>query len=277
MQTLKEHRLWIEFSNGLRHSGQADVVVIDEKKWRAVCIDFKSGREPVAPPNSNQQLRDLACLVHYNYGVTEVTVAIVQPFSPRQATCVYDENDLIKATKDLKKRVELSNNPISKRTAGERQCKFCRAKFSCKEYSEWTRNVLPAIASADLGIQKPWTPEQWSQFLTIAPEAESWIEAKRQEAKSLLKDNPDSIPGFTLEDSGTREKITNAQAVFEQAALRGVTTEAFMGAVTVTKKGLKNAMRGTGLAGKALDQAMTEVLFGNVEEKEVEPKIVRKK
>lgn len=269
-----EERLWAEFGN-LRHSGQADFVSIQGN--RALCIDFKSGRNEVSEPNTNQQLRDLAVLVHINYPVTEVTVCIVQPFAHRNPPCVYDEVDLQMSALNLASRVKASNRKNAKRVAGEKQCKYCRAKTSCKEYAAWTLTALPSIASADLGIQKPWTPEQWSNFLTIAPEAESWIETKRQEAKALLKESPEAIPGFALGDSGTRDKITDVQAVFEQASARGVTTDAFMSAVTVTKKGLRDALRSAGMKGQELEQAMTELLFGNVESKEIEPKIVRKK
>lgn len=272
-EPIREERMWCAVGE-LEHSGQPDVVYV--QSHRALILDYKTARSEVAEPNTNQQLRDLAVLASIRWPVTEVTVSIVQPFAQRSPPCVYDEKDLQRALRDMRNRVRQSNNPISPRIAGEKQCRYCRAKSICKEYSAWTRGALPLMATAGLDIQKPWTREQWAQFLTIAPEAEAWIEEKRQQAKRLLKDNPEAIPGFALEDSGTRQKITNVQAVFEQSTARGVTTEAFMRAVNVTKKGLTDALRGTGLEGQALKQTLAEVLFGNTEEKEIEPKIVKK-
>lgn len=269
-----EERLWASYS-GFKHSGQADFVSIQHS--RALCLDFKTGRNDVAEPNTNQQLRDLAVLIYKNYEeVEEVTVAIVQPFAKKQPPCVYDKRDLRASEAELRNRIKLSNNPLSPRIPGEKQCRWCRAKIRCPEYQQWTQQALPIIASGDLGIQKPWTLEQWVQFLTIAPEAESWIEAKRSEAKRLLEADPDSIPGYELRAS-EREKVANVQAVFEQATARGVKQEDFLAAVSVTKKGLKEALRSTGLAGKELQNSMEEILFGNVETKATEPSIVKKK
>lgn len=272
-EIFKEERLWCSVKE-YRHSGQPDVVLIQGA--HALILDYKTGRSEVLEPNTNQQLRDLVALASMRWVVENITVAIVQPFAKPQPPCVYDQRDIAQAMKEMRHRVAQSNNPLSPRIAGEKQCRYCRAKSACKEYAAWTSSALPLIASADLGIQKPWTPEQWVQFLTIAPEAESWIEAKRSEAKRLLEANPDSIPGYELRTI-EREKVTNVQAVFEQAAARGVKQEDFLAAVSVTKKGLKEALRSTGLAGKELQNSMEEILFGNVETKATEPSIVKKK
>jgi len=269
-----EDRLWMAFGN-FKHSGQPDLVALLDDKDRALVLDYKTGRSEVAEPNTNQQLRDLACLVSLAWPVTEVTVSIVQPFAKRQPPCVYTEEDLQRAKVDLRHRVEMSNNPMAPRIAGETQCKWCKAKRTCPEYDEWTKGALPVLSSG-LGIQTPWTPEQWVNFLTIAPEAEKWIEAKRNEARALLTENPSAIPGYELKTI-ERKKIINVQAVFNQAVNRGVQSDELMKHVTMPKKGLKESLRTIGLKGKELESTMGEIIFGNVETKSTEPMIVRKK
>ncbi len=269
-----EERLWCAVQT-FKHSGQPDFVALDAVEKRAVVLDFKSGRSDVPEPNTNQQLRDLAVLASIRWVLDEITVAIVQPFAKRQPPCVYSEQDIARALKDMRNRVLMSNNPMAPRVAGEKQCKWCKASRTCPQYDAWAKGALPVLANG-FGIEHAWTAEQWVQFLSIAPEAEKWIESKKDEARALLRANPESIPGYELKTI-EREKITNVQGVFEQTTARGVHQSAFMQAVTVTKKGLKESLRTIGLKGKELETTMDEILFGNVESKESTPMIVRKK
>jgi len=268
----KEERLWTAVGD-FQHSGQADLICIQDH--RAAVYDFKSGRNEVAEPNTNLQLRDLAVLAAMRWPLHEVTVAIVQPFSARQPPCVYDENDLQQALTQMRRRVKASNNPLSPRIAGEKQCKYCRAKTRCAEYRAWTNQVLTVVAAAQLPTT-PWTTEKWQTFLYVAPEAEKWIEERKSEAKRLLAENPDSIPGYKLE-TRERDTVTNPQGVFNEATAKGVTLGSFMQAVNITKKGLKTALRSAGFKGRDLDNAMEACLNGNVTTKETEPMIVKAK
>lgn len=137
----REVRYWTSFGD-LKHSGQND------SSWRAsskcLLLDYKTGRNEVAASPRNMQLRDLAVLKWMNTPLlSEIAVAIIQPFvTSEPEICIYKEIDIDRAFKEMAERVMASNDPNSPRTAGEIQCKYCRALSICPEAKEFFLNFI---------------------------------------------------------------------------------------------------------------------------------------
>jgi len=267
-----EQRLWCPNSRGeAAWSGKADLVLVNEVRKRAMVVDWKTGRNEVQPAGGNLQLRALAVLVWENYGVSEVTVAIIQPWAGGGGVaniCTYTEADLERAAAEMDGIVAAAMDPRAPRTAGPEQCKYCRATAVCAEYQAWVTTDLPALAKPLLPV-RDWSPDDWAFFLRRVSEAEKWLDERKQEAKRLLEDDPAAIPGFRLAYS-TRRSISNAPEVYQRAAELGVTAQEFAAACKVSITAVKDLVRNaTKKKGKELQVEVDGCLEGCVVEKPV--------
>lgn len=259
-----EHRCWAVWGS-IQHSGKADLVasVQEEHGVMKLIMDYKTGRGSVEEPAKNMQLRDLAAL-QPGFPLS-VTVQIIQPLAGKSTPCVYDFEDLKRATADMKNRVLASNAPNATRVAGEVQCKYCRAKRTCPEYAMQLAMVpttsLSEMQPADLG-----------KVLAICRD----VGEKAEEEVRRLLDLGIEVPGWTLVPGHTTSKIKSPEGVWTKCDAIGVKASEFMSAVTVHKTPLKTVVKkATGLKGKALDEALASVLEGNVDEKVGSPRLER--
>lgn len=274
----KEKRLYCVVKPGdFQHSGMPDEVARIGPK--ALIIEFKClpGDLPDSP--SNLQLRDQCVLAARAYALKDVAVAIVQPLVTHDPqVCVYTVEDIDKAEQEMFARVVASNAKDAPRTAGEVQCKFCKAKGGCKEYAAWAKTMLPAPVSIfDVPVAQ-WSPEQRATFCERMGFAAKWLEDGKDAMKKLLKADPNTIPGWTLEEGATRATITNPQEVFNRFIAKGGTTEQFLACIKVAKEPLTAAMRAiTKAKGKGLLGEMEKLLAGTYVEKKDEPSLGRRK
>lgn len=261
----REERLWLEF-DGLKHSGQADVVYVVGQT--ATIIDYKSGRNEAPESPRNLQLRDLAVLVAVNYGVSKVHVAIIQPWvTMTPEVCTYEVEDLLAAKEALKNRVWVSNCKDPKRIPGEVQCQYCRARATCPEFQAIALPIPVSVATPETvkaGIAT-LSGERLGVFLSLVRLAKDTAES---EVRSRLNAGTE-VPGWTLKPGRETEKIVNAQEVFARALKAGVTQEAFVkDCISVTKGKLKAALKvATGTKGKALEAELDALLAGTTDTK----------
>lgn len=276
----REQRLWAKFKfNGVEyeHSGQYDFAARCETK--ALILDYKTLAGEVAESSHNLQLRDLACLLAGNMVPTEeVAVAIVQPFvTHKPELCVYNRADLTRATKAMFDRVVTSNDPKSRRIAGEVQCKFCKARSKCVEYQKWAGQITPPAMLGILSVpMQSWTPEQCATAANALGPCQKFLDELKDLLKSRLEADPLSVPGWTLKPGFVRESITNPAEVFKRFVGLGGNVEQFMPVITVTKAKLKEAAHElTGARGKQLDAAMETLTNGCVQGTQTAPSLKR--
>ena len=279
---VREKRFWVQWPDGLRHSGQVDSA--HRKGVKALIVDYKTlpGQQPESP--ANMQLRDLVCLLDANSPLLqEVAVAVVQPlvtYDPE--ITVYQRADIMRAREEMSKRVNASNKSGQPRTPGELQCKYCRAKSICKEYQSFASQLVvyddKLVADMQGKVMAEWTPDMWSLALTLEPTARKWLDEMKDTAKARLQADPQSIPGFELTPGKRRETITNPQAVFDSFSQKGGTLEQFMACIKVGKTALKEQVAAiTKTKGKALDAEVKAVIGQNSELSQDEPSIKNKK
>lgn len=260
----RERRFWITFGD-LRHSGQVDVVYRDG--LRALVIDYKtlSGDQQESP--KNMQLRDLAVLVRENLLVDEVGVCIVQPFATHSPEiCVYDRESLTTATYQLANRVVASNDPASKRTPGELQCKFCLAAKlgKCVEYQQWAGQIAPPAIMAALDVPiAQWTPQTRSRAMDAVRQGKKLLETIEDAMRAGLADDPAFCPGWELAPGRKLETISEPEVVFQRFISQGGKAEDFMECVKIIKTSLAVKLANlNGANGKRLSGAMAELLNG---------------
>lgn len=278
-QEWREERYWATFKfNNVeyKHSGQADFVA--RSGTRVLILDYKTLFGEVAESPRNLQLRDLACLVAGHFvPTTEVTVAIVQPrLTQKPELCVYTKDDLARASKEMFDRVFKCHQPNAPRVAGELQCKACRARTNCVERQRWASAMIPPALATFTVPMHQWTPEQCAVAANGLGPAEKLLDDIKAMLKQRLGKDPASVPGWMLKPGAMREKIVNAQAVFDRFNTLGGKIDAFMPCVDVAKGKLREALgKLTGAKGKSLDAAMKTLTDGLVEAKQTEPSLAR--
>lgn len=275
LQAMREKRLWeydADFSRSW--SGKPDVVYHDGT--RALVIDYKTGRGEVQHATGNVQLRALAVLVHVAYGpFEEVTVAIIQPLAGDPTTCTYGAEDLVRASTEMTRLMDDIRKPGQPRNPSSEACKYCKAKEVCPE-ARGIVETLPTLVPRD-GLEIIMTPEQIAEFLAKAPLAEAVIESVRGKARRMIEAGQ-AVPGWKLKPGAVRETITNPEAVFARFLDAGGTQERFVGAITITKTRLKDAVKAaTGRKGKDLDGLVETILEGCTEAKQTAPSLVQDK
>lgn len=275
LQRMREKRLWeydADFSRSW--SGKPDVVYHDGT--RALVIDYKTGRGEVQHATGNVQLRALAVLVNVAYGpFDEVTVAIIQPLAGKPTTCTYGAEDLVRASTEMTRLMDDIRKPGQPRNPSADACKYCKAKEVCPEAQAEVSN-LPTLVPRD-GLEIVMTPEQIAEFLAKAPLAEAVIESVRGKARRMLEAGH-AIPGWKLKPGSIRETITQPETVFGRFVEAGGTQAQFVGAISITKTKLKEAVKSaTGRKGKELDAVVETILDGCTETKQTAPSLVADK
>jgi hypothetical protein len=260
-----EKRFWAKWPDSLQHSGQLDRV--HRKGTKALIVEIKSlvGEIPESP--TNIQLRDQACLYDINTALLEeLAVAVIQPLvthSPQ--LCIYKRPDLMRAREEMYHRVNASNKPGAPRTAGEIQCKFCKAKSSCKEYNQFAGSLVPVQKSlVDVPVAS-WTPEQRQQFCDQFDIAQKWLNQAWDEMEKLATATPDAVPGYAMASGSTRSTIINLQSVFDRASKHGIPLADFLMKSTISKTALEEMTRAaTKQKGKGLKAVVEEIVGADV-------------
>lgn len=276
-------RLWVRFEKDgkqMSHSGQPDVVF--RCGTRALVMEYKTGHNEVAESSSNMQLRDQAVLVYGNHTLLEeIATVVIQPLittSPQ--ICIYDKEALNRSQFAMYDRIVASNTTGAKRTPGEKQCQYCRAKNGhCVEYQQFAGQLAPPamLQLFEVPFSK-WTAQQMAAAADALSPAQKFLDELKAFLKEALKVDASFVPGWTLKNGSKIETISDPQACFDRFAQLGGKLEQFMPVVKVGKTKLREAVASvTSSKGKALDKKMAELTAGIVEVKENEPSLVKLK
>ena len=281
-----ERRLWHEFPGQrldhgqvrLKTSGQFDVALVAPASRRALICDGKSGWLPVTPNPANLQLRRLAALLWLQIDSCEIGVGILKPGKSPEPPCVYTVPELRRSVSEMEEDVRQSHAPEAPRTAGEEQCRYCRARESCPTRLSWLAAAFPAtLPPLPMISARNWTPAQRALFLEREKDARDWLEARREEIKLLLSESPETVPGYGLRPGRISETLCNPQEVWQRFSHElGGTLDSFLKCIKVGKTALKDEVRAvSGAKGKALETTLARLLAGCVETTTGAPTIER--
>lgn len=282
--TEREVRLWVQWPDGLKHSGQLDVS--HRKGVKALIVEYKTLFGDVPQSSRNLQLRDQVCLKYANTPLLkEVGALVIQPHVTHEPEmCVYSEEHIIRARDEMYFRVKASNSDVSPRIPGEVQCKYClaAAAATCKEYRNWASQMVMEDNRMIIAIQErmpaEWDPEMRALFCERLAIAQKWLNDMKDEMKRLLKENPDAIPGWELGKPAATNDLINPQQIFDEFAKRGGTLEQFMDCIDISNGRLKEAVAAiTKTKGKALKAEIDAIIGKNVVVGQKDASLKRKK
>lgn len=272
----REERIWLHQGITPLHSGRYDVAYVSLPNFeRMLIIDGKTLFDPVAPADTNDQLRELVALGRYNYpAVKEFSVAIIQPNVDRPVSLAsYDALEAELALRLLRWHLNDINGIDLPRIYGE-WCKFCPAMQFCPEAKAAIEPVLACHFDRDLEGKLTLTiGEEGADFVRRLIRAKSICESMLAAYKEYLSQNPDDIPGFRLKAGRQRREIKDSQAAFNALA-EFINSEEFVKCATLSVTKLE-ALYGvaTGMKGKALWNKFNAQLADSIEWKTDAPQL----
>lgn len=180
------------------YSGQYDVAFVNEKIGDAVIIDAKTGWRGVATADRNLQMRTLAVLASEEFGVSRVTVAIVQPTYSHPTMAKYDLSDLVTAQAEIESIIKKAEaaTPTSDLHPSGSSCRYCPV-----------RRICPAARAVFMQVATGKLPDEHHVRLEYAEVAELVIKDIRSQAEDALRANPGSVPGWEIENDSTVRSI----------------------------------------------------------------------
>ena len=147
-------------------------------------------------------------------------------------------------------RVAMSN--YAHREAGEKQCRFCKAKADCPE--------AIATLTVSKGAQALSDPERFAQLLDYVG-AKKMIPEIEERAREMLEENPDAIDGYVLKDGVQRREIASIEAAFALKQDGLIDQSEFIGACKASITGIEKAVKeSSGLSGKEAKEAVSRSL-----------------
>lgn len=250
-------------------SGKVDVMALT--KSRGLIVDFKTGRNEVTESARNLQLRSQAVIMAENYGFRPFDVAIIQPWvSSTPDICSYTEEDLGIASREVLKILEEAQKPDAKRIPGEKQCDWCRAKRICPEANVIVADLVPVQVLS-------LTPQQVSDVLDRVKLAKKVIDDIEKWAKQRLQEDPNAIPGWTLEPGDKRRSVTSPQQAIDLLQEHGLLDqEGFFQCCDVKLGELEKQVRAhTGLKKKEAEAKVNAALKDVIQTKQNQPSLAR--
>jgi hypothetical protein len=271
----REQRLWLHSGITPLHSGRYDVAYITTDFAAMLIIDGKTLTHPVAPADSNDQLRELVALAHFNYpAVKTFTVAILQPHVERSSSvATYDELEAELALRLLRWHLNDIRAHDLPRIFGD-WCRYCPAMEYCPEARAAIEPLLAYQFERD-ERNKLILPigQEGTNFVRRLVNVKHLCETILAAYKALLEDNPDDLPGFTLKPGKTKRSVTDAYEAF--SALKDfIPLEDLLAAFSPSVTKLQAAYGAAqGLKGKPLREAFNSRLDGVIEWKTDAPSL----
>ena len=259
----------------LRFSGKADFVAVFGEG--ALIVDYKTLHGDHDHASENDQLRALAVLVALRHGVSQVRVAIVQPWKGKPTVADFDKAALDAATSwlyDTLHREEVSTPDQA--NAGD-WCKHCPARVKCEAF---TRTTLAVAETAIMQLPADDETARKAMFARAAELPDGELAARYRGLK-MLGWYVNAVEGnvrmraaesgefaekyFCIQEGKPKESIEHVDIAFQNLSEIGVTAQDFTAACKTTKKAVTAlARKATGQKGRELEATVKRCLEGAV-------------
>lgn len=185
-----------------------------------VIRDAKFGYKEVTPAAANYQLRTYAIGGAAKWDVDNVVVAITQPRLPyyqRVTMATYSPDDIELSIAELISIRAGSRAPDAPLHAGEEQCRYCKAKTKCPEF---TRQLVPLDQGKELKARLPeLTPAQRDGLIRAVKFAKFIEDALMDNEREVIASDGESL--YTLGKAKEVRHVTDVKRAVAFLALRG--------------------------------------------------------
>jgi hypothetical protein len=260
----------------VRFSGKADFVGVFGEG--ALVVDYKTLHGEHDHAAVNDQLRALAVLVSLRHGVSQVRVAIVQPWKGRPTVADFSRLDLVDAKEWLTSVLARERESLPEDARPGDWCHFCPARVNCEAF---TRPTLATAETAIMQISSMDDETARKALYARAAELSDNELAARYRGLKMLGWYVNAVEGnvrmraeeggefaanhFRIVEGKPKETIADVSVVWSHLEKLGVSAEDFTRECKTTKKATTALVRKvTGFKGKALEGEVKRCLDGAV-------------
>ena len=205
--------------------GTADAIVLNGDTLNVVDLKYGIGVPVYAEDNPQGMLYALGAYAEVNHiaEIKNVVITIVQPRLDHISEWSISVEDLLRWAEYATQRAEATQEDDAPRNAGEKQCRFCKAKHNCGELFRHTEAIL--LTEFDNIDELPnvdtLTDEQMGKVIASKVLIEGWISA----ISTHVTDRLEAGAGFTgyklVEGRSTRRWHDDESAEFRLRELMG--------------------------------------------------------
>ena len=180
--------------------GTSDVVILDGNTIRIIDLKFGKGVKVDAENNPQPLLYALGTLNDFGWlsEIEKIEMHIVQPRLDHVSVSSVTRGGLMKFGELASQAAELALSDNAPRVAGEKQCRFCKAKATCSALFDMTqKTIMSEFDDLDLTPTNTLSDEK----LRVALEAKSLIEAWLSSVEQLVTQRiagGKEFPGFKI-------------------------------------------------------------------------------
>lgn len=203
--------------------GTADAVVLKDGVLHVCDLKYGMGVRVDAEQNPQGMLYALGAYAENLWlgDIHTAKISIIQPRLDHISEWEISIPKLLQWAEWAKQRAEDTTDPDAPRIAGEKQCRFCRAKASCEALKDVTEAALMSDFDDLDNMPKAntLTEEQMRKALDAKPLIESWLSAIEKLVKTQLDDG-NAFNGYKLvAGRSSRRWVNEEEAEAELIAL----------------------------------------------------------
>ena len=260
----------------VRFSGKADFVAVFGEG--ALVIDYKTLHGDHDHAAVNDQLRSLAFLVWRRHRVSQVRVAIVQPWKGKPTVADFNWDALVAAEAWLWAALNKEEMATPDQANPGDWCKFCPARVNCEAF---TRPTLATAETAIMQISSMDDETARKALFARAAELPDRELAARYKGLKWLGWYINAVEGnvrmraeqggefaanhFRIVEGRAKREINDVSKVWSKLEALGLSVENFTAACSMTIKSVQGFVRKTtGLKGKAWEAEVKRCLDGAV-------------
>ena len=181
-----EHR--VDFSEWVPDGfGTADTILLGDDRIQIVDLKYGKGVKVYAERNPQAMLYALGAYADFGFisNFKTVRMSIVQPRLDHIDEWEVSVMDLLKFGEEARQAALDTQNPAAKRSPGEKQCKFCKAKATCPALYKLTSDTI--MADFDQIDEAPQPHKLTEAQLRAALENKTLIEAWLASIELVIK------------------------------------------------------------------------------------------
>lgn len=205
--------------------GTADAIVLNGDTLNVVDLKYGMGVQVYAQNNPQGMLYALGAYAEVNHiaEIKNVVITIVQPRLDHISEWSISVEDLLRWAEYATQRAEATQEDDAPRNAGEKQCRFCKAKHNCGELFRHTEKILMTEFDNINGLPNVdnMTDEQMGSVIAAKALIDGWISA----ISTHVTDRLEAGTGFTgyklVEGRSTRRWYDDESAQFRLRELMG--------------------------------------------------------
>lgn len=206
--------------------GTGDAVIISDGVLEICDLKYGKGVKVDAYENPQMMLYALGALTAYDllYDIEIVRMTIIQPRLDHISTFEIDVEKL-KAWGEntVKPLAEKAYEGLGDFNPGEKQCRFCRARYKCKARAE--HNLK--LAQYEFKEIENLTNEEISDILNKLPEFEAWAKDMKEGALNAALEG-EIFPGWKVVEGRAARKITKEKDVINVMDTLGYESDQYL-------------------------------------------------